>query len=473
MVFRQTDFYDFSLIRQIIPAGRAVRARHVGSFGQRGPWAYALYSSDTTLAIDSFAADNTEVESGDTVTLTWTMRNATSASIDQGVGALSASQLESGSVQVNPTATTTYTLTATDGSDTVDESVTVTVTDPLTQPSITSFAPDDATLTPTQTTTVRWVLVNVVSGMLNGTGLNRNLTSSELISGSADIGPLAVGTYSYRITVAGAPGTTPPNPRTFNVTVSTTPPPPPDPVTIDSFTVDDSTIESGGLTTLRWQTSNADSVTLNGSTVSADGSEGIAPSSTTTYTLRATGPGGPVTRTVTVTVTEPPDPVTIDSFTADDHVIELGESTVLRWTTSNATVVRLDGSVVSADGSMSVSPTSNHIYELIATGPGGPVSDTTPVEVTDPPDPDPNVVSFSASSSTINSGDSVVISWVTANGDTRELISTPPQTTYMNQAASGSRTFTLTVTTQFQIQVWNAVDPAGTLDNAFVTVTVN
>ena len=84
-------------------------------------------------------ADNTEVESGDTVTLSWTIRNATSASINQGVGALSSSQLESGSTQVNPTATTTYTLTATDGTDTVTESVTVTVGPGLAQPSITQL----------------------------------------------------------------------------------------------------------------------------------------------------------------------------------------------------------------------------------------------------------------------------------------------------------------------------------------------
>ena len=46
----------------------------------------------------------------------------------------------------------------------------------------------------------------------------------------------------------------------FRYVVSATPPPDP-PVTIDSFTRDDSTIELGESTTLRWTTSNADSVT--------------------------------------------------------------------------------------------------------------------------------------------------------------------------------------------------------------------
>ena len=149
-------FHDFNLIRRVIQPGAAVRARHIGSFGQRGPWSYALYSTDTVLAIDSFAADNTSIESGDTVTLTWTIRNADSASINQGVGALSSSQLESGSTQVNPTATTTYRLTAIGGGNTVTKDVRVTVVGALAQPSITSFAPDDSTLSTTQTTTVRW-----------------------------------------------------------------------------------------------------------------------------------------------------------------------------------------------------------------------------------------------------------------------------------------------------------------------------
>ena len=40
------NFHDFHLIRKPIVAGVAARARHIGSFGQRGPWTYALYSGD-------------------------------------------------------------------------------------------------------------------------------------------------------------------------------------------------------------------------------------------------------------------------------------------------------------------------------------------------------------------------------------------------------------------------------------------
>ena len=143
--------HTFSLIRQAVTQGIAARVRFIGSFGQRGPWAYTLYTLDSSLRIVSFEADNTEIESGDTVTLTWEMDNATSASIDQGVGALSASQLESGSTTVNPTATITYTLDrygrgfpSHENGERDGNRWNAT----LAQPSISSFAPDDSIRSP-------------------------------------------------------------------------------------------------------------------------------------------------------------------------------------------------------------------------------------------------------------------------------------------------------------------------------------
>ena len=55
-----TSFHDFLLIRQAVIAGRAIRARHIGSF--RAAWAMglcALLGGRRRLAIDSFEADLT------------------------------------------------------------------------------------------------------------------------------------------------------------------------------------------------------------------------------------------------------------------------------------------------------------------------------------------------------------------------------------------------------------------------------
>jgi len=60
--------------------------------------------------INSFALSPTTITRGGTSTLTWNVSGATSATIDQGIGTVSAT---SGTQTVNPTATTTYTLTAT------------------------------------------------------------------------------------------------------------------------------------------------------------------------------------------------------------------------------------------------------------------------------------------------------------------------------------------------------------------------
>ena len=393
------NYFDFNLVHQPIYAGFAVRARFIGALNQRGPWSYALYTStpveQTAPVIDSFAPDSTTIQFGTSTRLRWTITDGVSASINQGEG--SVAPVAGGSVLVSPSVTTEYTLTATNSAgDTVaTATVTVVPVTTLLQPSIPSFAADDATLTPTQSTTLRWTGVNGVSGTIVGTGVNRALTSSELAAGSQSIGPLSVGSHSYELTLVGEDGT---DDATSFVTVSvstTTPDPDPDPdVTIDSFTVDDSEITSGESTVLRWQTSHASSVTLNGSTVNAD-------------------------------------------------------------------------------GTMTVSPTGDRVYTLRATGEGGPISATVAVEVEPLPD-DPEVVSFSASSTSISSGGSVTLSWVTRNGDTRSLVRqlVGGSPISVSVSASGSRTYTLTETTLFQIQVWNASDPVGTLDTRHITVTV-
>ena len=55
----------------------------------------------------------------------------------------------------------------------------------------------------------------------------------------------------------------------------------------------------------------------------------------------------------------------INSFTVDDSEITSGESTTLRWSSSNAALAIINGTIVFVDGNMSISPTSTTIYTLI------------------------------------------------------------------------------------------------------------
>jgi hypothetical protein len=143
-------------------------------------------------------------------------------------------------------------------------------------------------------------------------------------------------------------------------------------------------ISSGQSSLLSWTTTGASTVTINNGvgTVPANGSQNVSPTSTTTYTLTATGSDGVtnVTAAVTVTVTgAPAAPVQILTFSASPaYSPASGAPVVLTWTTQNATSAIITGTgapgSVPVNGSATVNPTTNSDYTLTAYGPGGPVT---------------------------------------------------------------------------------------------------
>ncbi|MGI9071187.1 MAG: OmpA family protein [Bryobacteraceae bacterium] len=100
------------------------------------------------------------------------------------------------------------------------------------------------------------------------------------------------------------------------------PPPPPPPAeapppakpTIGYFTAEPSTINSGQPSSLRWSVTDANNVQIDGiGPVSPSGRRAVYPTSTTTYHLIATGPGGgssDASATVTVSAPPAPEPIT-------------------------------------------------------------------------------------------------------------------------------------------------------------------
>lgn len=161
------------------------------------------------------------------------------------------------------------------------------------------------------------------------------------------------------------------------------------PPTIDTFTATPSTITEGACSTLAWTTTNATSASIDNGvgSVSIDGSTEVCPTSNTTYTLTATGPGGTDnTPTVTVTVNACTPVPTIDSFSAIPSSISEGETSTLFWTTTNAdSDVSIDngvGSGLAEDGNQNITPVVSTQYTLTATSSGGCTSmDTTSVIV--------------------------------------------------------------------------------------------
>ena len=88
------------------------------------------------------------------------------------------------------------------------------------------------------------------------------------------------------------------------------PPPPPPAPDITEFSAEPSSIERGQSSTLKWSVSNATQITIDNGvgTVQATGTKSVYPNETTTYKLTASGAGGTLSKTATVSVTAPPPP---------------------------------------------------------------------------------------------------------------------------------------------------------------------
>lgn len=129
----------------------------------------------------SLSASPTTINQGASTTLTWSTSNATSASINNGVG--SVTPVAGGSVSVSPSTTTTYTLTATGPGGSATAPATVTVNDYSVTPwswpnkSIDTAATYESTTSPTQTLTgfnqpvTLRVATPSVSGNMSAAGL--------------------------------------------------------------------------------------------------------------------------------------------------------------------------------------------------------------------------------------------------------------------------------------------------------------
>ena len=92
---------------------------------------------------------------------------------------------------------------------------------------------------------------------------------------------------------------------------------------------------------------------------------------------------GPVTAPVT-------SPAPTASLTADPVAIDLGQSVVLNWRSTNANVVTIDGiGQVNANGTQTVAPSNSTNFHLIAKGDGGSTEANVRVTVNVPVAPTP------------------------------------------------------------------------------------
>ena len=145
---------------------------------------------------------------------------------------------------------------------------------------------------------------------------------------------------------------------------------------ISYFTASPTSINSGSSSTLSWNTSNCNSVSISNLNynVPVYGSQVVYPTYTTTYVLTAYGNGGTQTQSVTVYVNNyPQNNCLITSFYASPTSINSGSSSTLSWGTSNCTSVSISNLNYSTStyGSQVVYPTHTTTYVLNAYGVNG------------------------------------------------------------------------------------------------------
>jgi hypothetical protein len=309
----------------------------------------------TQVQIVSFSASPAAIQPGQSTTLSWTITNATGASISPNVGSVDP---HTGSVSVSPAQTTTYTLTANGPAGPVTQNLTVLIG--TGNPQIVRFQASPATITKGQQSTLSWTTTGASQVTISGLG-------TVALNGSTTVSPAQ--TTSYTLTATSADGKSVTAPVTVTVSAGNVP-------QVLQFVANPQTISAGGSSQLCWQVSGATSITIApgiGSNLNANGCVAVNPASTTTYTLTATNNAGQIQANATVNV----GAVVILAFSASPTFANYSnEPVTLSWQTQNATSVVITGGglqpqTLPVSGSITVTPFSDTTYTLTAYGPGG------------------------------------------------------------------------------------------------------
>jgi uncharacterized repeat protein (TIGR01451 family) len=363
-----------------IPNQAKATARELNNFNT---WAYSQTvktvidndcQNDPAPSCDAFTANPGSIVTGGSSVLSWQTSNATSVTMNNGIGNVAADA----SVTVSPTTNTTYVLTVFGTQNrSVNCSVPVTVSqDPA--PSCDVFTATPNTIMVGQNATLAWQTSNA-----NRVAINNGI-GDVVADGSMTVSPIA--SSIYQLTVFGTQN------RSVNCTV---------PVTVTnepvftcqdnvSFTATNYSIDEGQSTTLNWSTTNVDSVSIsviNATTLS--GSKTVDPRSDTAYVLTAKKGSKSIDCPLTINVDEDGgggggggSPSPRCELTISDNKIKSGEQVTLKWNTSNATEVTIKDNhgktLVNTDkylskdkrdyydGSLKLKPTRDTEYTIVA-----------------------------------------------------------------------------------------------------------
>jgi hypothetical protein len=227
-------------------------------------------------SISSFSGPYSVLKEGDSAQLTWSVWGADTISIDPGPGLVTGNSLG-----IQPTSTTTYTLTAANAAGTSTAAFTVTVVPP--KPVIRAFGASPATIAGGQNGLLAWTVDGTAALTIDqGVG--------PVTGSSVTVAPATSTTYTLTATNSGGSST-----ATATVLVSGSLP------TITSFTANPATAAVGQGTTLSWVASGATGFSIDQGVGAVTGSSAVVtPTAATTYTLSATNQFGTSTATCAV-----------------------------------------------------------------------------------------------------------------------------------------------------------------------------
>jgi hypothetical protein len=410
----------------------------------------------------TLVASPTAIQQGGSSILSWTTQNAASFSVDQGIGLLT--PLAGGSRVVSPAVTTTYTGTVvgTNG-DVVHCTATVTVTSTPPPPGpVCTLVANPTVIQNGGSSILTWTTQNA-----NSFSINQGIGAvSPVVGGSRTVSPTVTTTYTG--TAIGGNGQT--VHCTATVTVTNVPPPP---APVCTLVANPTTIQNGGTSVLTWTTENATSFSINQGIGAVNnvsgGSRNVTPAVTTTYTGTATGAGGTVNCTATVTVVSHP-PAPVCTLVANPVAVQQGGSSTLTWTTQNATSFSIDqgigGQIAVSGGSHTVTPANTTTYTGTATSANGTtVTCAATVTVTNNPPPPAPICTLVANPSSVQQGGSSTLTWTTQNATS---FSIDQGIGAVATVSGGSQTVTPANTTTY---TGTATGPGGTVTCA-TTVTV-
>lgn len=392
-------------------------------------------------------ADPPSVDAGGCSNLSWSVLDATSVSLDQGIGSVSTN----GSRSVCPTATTTYTLTASGPGGSLSPPLQATVSVATVMVPTGSLAAEPATILRGECSRLLWSTSGAASRSIDqGVG-------AVGASGSRSVCPTA--TTNYTLSASGPGGSLSPEP-TATIRVET-------PAPTGGLSADPHEIDPGECSTLRWNTTDATGISLNPGIGSVDvgGSRDVCPSATTTYTLTATGPGGLLGPAPAVTVTvRRQAQAPRGTLTATAENIRAQECTTLIWNITDATSRSISPGfgLVPASGTATVCPYVTTTYTLSAAGPGGSLDPEATVTITVRNWGVPTG-SFAVSPPVVDRGECATLTWKTTEA---QKASIGPGIGRV--APNGSMEVCPTSSVRYEFEAWN---PSGSyLSRLFATL---